>query len=417
MIALCLNTLESLLKEQGRIVVAYSGGLDSHVLLHVLVNQIPPSYRHRIIAIHVNHGLSPNADAWQTHCQKICDQFGIPLIVKRVYVHQEGSLEEQARLARYDAFLTYLKPEDVLLQAHHANDQAETLLFRLERGVGWAGMQAIPEQRALGEACLWRPFLRFSKADLQQYAEQYQLVWVEDESNQDTYYRRNFLRQHILQPWQQSNPKIAIQMARSASILQSEGRVIKRLIDQQLELYLTLDKGLMLLSLPTSERAFWIGEFIKRHDRSCTQDQLAAIAPMFFSEQDKQPCFEGRDFRLMRFDSALYWLPRDSEPKLGELKSNVWLERPFDRVLSDQPLTLGTRPVGAKIEIKGKNRPIKKWLQDQKIAPWWREHLPYLYCHGELVAIGDLWRKPDWRGQIQWHRNGLLAWPKPCRQK
>lgn len=179
----------------GALCVALSGGRDSVVLLHALSRLALPN---PLLALHVHHGLSPQADAWAAHCALLCRNLGVPLQVERVEVElASGSgLEAAARTARYRAFAACAA--ETLLLAHHAGDQAETVLFRLVRGSGVTGAAAMLPERRWGRQRLLRPLLAVTPEELATYAQAHSLSWVEDESNADRALSRNFLRHEIL---------------------------------------------------------------------------------------------------------------------------------------------------------------------------------------------------------------------------
>lgn len=177
--------------------IAFSGGLDSTVLLHLLANLAKTEKLPTLGAVHVHHGLQAAADAWPAHCQSVCDALGVPLRVMRVQVRAGASLERAARDARYQAFSEVVGVGEVLLIGQHRDDQAETLLFRLLRGAGVQGLATMPMQRALAGGHLLRPLLRSSRAQLQAYAEEHQLTWIEDPSNADPRFSRNYLRHRV----------------------------------------------------------------------------------------------------------------------------------------------------------------------------------------------------------------------------
>lgn len=412
MIKLPIDTLRSLLGEQGKIFIAYSGGMDSHVLLHSVKTQLPSDLSQRLYAIHIHHGLSSNAGRWVKHCYEVCNKLQVQLFVERVMLDSRQSLEEQARRKRYAVFEQYLEQGDVLLQGHHANDQAETLLFRLERGTGWRGIQGIPAQRPLGRGLLWRPLLTVSRQALVRYAQQQQLHWIEDESNDDVSFRRNFLRHKVVQPWENGAADLMEQVAKSAELIQSESRVIERLIAATINTFINDEGGLSLTALPINERSFWLSAYLREHNISLTQAQLSAVIEMFYGAQDKQPLYRTNNYRLVRYNEQLYVLPEDRLPVFGTLEENVWFERAFDRLCCSEPVTLRPRPAGERLLLEnGKHRPLKKWLQDQKVPVWWRDHLPYIYQGDRLVAIGKLWQHPDSSLVIEWHKSEQLCWP------
>lgn len=197
------------LDRPGRWWVGYSGGMDSQVLLvalHALLRRHPggPSLH----AIHVHHGISANADAWQAHCAAQCAALGVDFQARRVSLDGAPgeSLETRARHARYRVFEEVLEEGDVLFQAHHGDDQLETLLYRLARGSGPLGLAGMPARRRLGHGELRRPLLGFARRELEAYARAGALRWVEDESNVDTRFDRNFLRGDVLPRLQERWP-------------------------------------------------------------------------------------------------------------------------------------------------------------------------------------------------------------------
>ena len=198
-----------------RWVVAYSGGVDSHVLLHQLVALSVDSNTPPVLAIHINHGLQVDAAQWQQHCESVCDNLSVDCTSIVVNVDGNGGIEQSARDAHYRAFEQYLQAGDVLFQGHHLDDQAETVLMRLLNGSGPKGLGGIPAQRSLGSAILLRPLLNYSKEDILDYAQQQQLTWVEDTTNDDSRYDRNFLRNEIFPLLAQRWPSVKRNLNRS----------------------------------------------------------------------------------------------------------------------------------------------------------------------------------------------------------
>ena len=182
-----------------QLLVAFSGGLDSTVLLHqlVLLREQDPSLTLR--AVHVHHGLSAHADDWVAHCRQICQQWQVPLVVHHVTLARGGlGVEAHARAARYQAFQDTLNAGEVLVTAQHQDDQCETLLLALKRGSGPTGLSAMAPSSAFADSRLLRPLLNETRESLRQWALAHQLSWIEDESNQDDTYDRNFLRLRVI---------------------------------------------------------------------------------------------------------------------------------------------------------------------------------------------------------------------------
>lgn len=209
------------------IMVAFSGGVDSTVLLYTLADLRETRPQLDLRALHVNHQLQASAEAWEAHCRKICASLEIPLIVEKVLVDQtQASLEAEARKARHACFQRQLSKGTYLALAHHAEDQAETLLFRLFRGTGVKGLAGMAELRPCGEGFLWRPFLERSKRDILAEAERRGLSFIEDPSNQDLHYARNYLRHEVLPKIQARWPQASQVLARSAKLFAMEADLL-----------------------------------------------------------------------------------------------------------------------------------------------------------------------------------------------
>ena len=192
-----------------KLLIAYSGGLDSHVLLH-LVSQFPQASHYQVRAMHIHHGLQEEADAWVPHCQSVCADLNIPLQINHLNLElKKGeSIEEAARAARYIALKESLKQGEVLLTAHHQNDQAETLLLQLFRGAGVQGLAGMPTISSFGSGQHARPLLNASRQSLEMYAEEHQLSFIEDPSNKDSAFDRNYLRNEVLPQLRERWPSI-----------------------------------------------------------------------------------------------------------------------------------------------------------------------------------------------------------------
>ena len=226
-----------------RIRVGYSGGLDSTVLLHLLAaaradraHPLPLPSAGVLSALHVHHGLSPHADTWVRHCRAQCRALGVPFSARRAIVDRapRTSLEEEARRVRYQFLLA--PGADVVALAHHADDQAETVLLQLLRGAGPKGLAAMPALRSaptkgLRTALLWRPLLDCSRSELEAYAQLHGLVWIEDESNLDLRIRRNFLRAEIMPVLARGFAQPVVALARTARHLAAAAQLTDALGD------------------------------------------------------------------------------------------------------------------------------------------------------------------------------------------
>ncbi|OOF56051.1 tRNA lysidine(34) synthetase TilS [Rodentibacter myodis] len=178
--------------------IALSGGLDSTALLSLFAKYREKQPHFRLRAIHIHHGLSPNADSWVNHCQTLCDKLNIPLLIEYVQVNQRNGVEAGAREARYNAIRQHLQANELLTTAHHLNDQTETFFLALKRGSGLQGLSAMQAQSEIFGMSIFRPLLNFSREQLTDYIQREKLTWINDESNDDNRYERNFLRNQVL---------------------------------------------------------------------------------------------------------------------------------------------------------------------------------------------------------------------------
>ncbi len=243
-------TLNTSLLSSCRILAAFSGGLDSTVLLHQLVlwRERHPDVTLR--AIHIHHGLSPHADSWVRHCETVCERWQVPLVVERMTLADNGlGIEAHAREARYRAFAQTLLPGEVLATAQHLDDQCETFLLALKRGSGPAGLSAMGERSPFAGTLLLRPLLRETRKTLEQWAVRHGLCWIEDESNQDDAYDRNFLRLRALPLLQRRWPHFPAAVARSATLCAEQERLLDELLASDLTDCITAEGTLRLSPL------------------------------------------------------------------------------------------------------------------------------------------------------------------------
>ena len=206
--------------------LAYSGGVDSQVLLHLL-SALNKTHGLNIRAVYIDHGLQQASKQWQQHCAKSCESLSIPFQSIYVNAHAKGeSPEAAARHARYGALAELISDDSCLLTAQHQDDQAETFLLQLFRGAGAAGLSAMPVYTKFSKGFHLRPLLGISQKQILDYAEHHQLSWVEDPSNQDHQYDRNYLRHSLMPLLKQRWPAIdktlsvaAQQQAENASLI------------------------------------------------------------------------------------------------------------------------------------------------------------------------------------------------------
>lgn len=396
-----------------RVVVGYSGGLDSHVLLHQVwraakTRASAQAQAPSVCALHINHGLSKNSLHWQQHCESVCKDLDVELYTFEVVVESKGSLEENARNARFQLFDTFLNESDLLLLAHHLDDQIETALFRLLRGQGFAGM---PVTRKLKNSRLYRPLLDTSRAQIETYAQNQRLSWIEDESNKDTIFDRNFIRLTLLplieERWPNLNARLkhVLEMEEeTASLLEFFGESDLVKAGRQ-PLSLSVFRGLELLRkrnllrhwIRQSGFSFPSGKFIADAVRQMESSNSFALSCGEFEikgYRDKAYLLKKNDHRRLHPADGLFRLEEFVDLH-GEKFSVKEVQGQGLKSVFREELSIGFRQGGEKIEqVCGlESKKLKKLLQEQGIPPWIREELPLIYKDEELVAIPAI---PQW---------------------
>ncbi|MBP6299186.1 MAG: tRNA lysidine(34) synthetase TilS [Arenimonas sp.] len=383
--------------------VGFSGGLDSTVLLHVLKNQATDNQHLR--AIHVHHGLQSQADDWANHCQSLCQQWQIPLSIVHVEIHnKDRNTEHKAREARFKAFREILAAGDTLALAHHQDDVAETLLLRLLRG---SGTRALANMQMLGQRDqyhIWRPLLQTTRAELEHYAEQNNLRWIDDGSNSDTRFDRNFIRHEILPRLEQRFPNAKQGLAQSAELLAIDAEILKPQIEFHL-LQCSIGKELRLSEfalLNSGMQAHVLRAWILGAGKATPTARAIAV----FLEQiadlqnDDNICMAYADYRINIWLDKLY-LRTNPIDVLAQVNTEIYwdgltpLNLPRGGTLAWQgdcalKTTIKYRVGGEKIQLAGReiHHAVKKLLS-QSVPPWQRDSLPFVYNEqGQLLAVG-----------------------------
>jgi tRNA(Ile)-lysidine synthase len=396
--------------------VAYSGGLDSHVLLHRLIalrDELPEIAG----AIHVHHDLSPNADAWAEHCQNICREMGIDCHVSRVAVRDGEGLEDSARRARYAAIEGQLQPQDAVLQAQHQDDQAETFLLQALRGGGPRGLAAMPAFSTLGQGYLVRPMLGTGRQQLHDYAVQHDFHWIEDESNQDTRFDRNYIRHRIIPMLSERWPAATRTLARTAAHSAGLVELADELLQDELQGMTGSRPGTLsigaLQSVSDNRAALLIRAMCYEqglpvpatsHIQELLQKQLHADA-----DRQIHINWAGAEFRRYRDDlyvmspqqpasEALWQYDWNGTGELlvPELHGKLSLVPTAGHGISEhiihRGLLIKAREAGGRCQPAGDHhrRELKTIFQEHAIPPWERQRLPMIYAENELIAIADI---------------------------
>ena len=403
-----------------RIAVALSGGLDSVVLLDTVCKaqakgKEQTQTKNQIYAFHIHHGFQKPADDWLIFCEKLAKKYKIHFDFRLLHLdrsEEQGNIEARARAGRYEALADLCEEYDIedLLLAHHQNDQAETVLLQLLRGSGVAGLSGMPFSRKISRDAmndqgitLWRPLLNQSRQELEAYAKEHKLKWIEDPSNKDIKYRRNAVRKNIIPALEKIQPEALANMARSAELLGEAQTLLNRLaqhdgksiLDQgrlKVDSLLTLAKD----DLPAANNVlrYWL------------QTQQLGMP----SQERLQAWW--RDLAKVKADAKLEWV-HDGQKiylwrgllQVAGAEEGRWVLKiipvnskqlglPADWVKDaqgNQQVSLKERLGSEKIQIKAKTprKTLKNLYQEADIPPWERQ-APLLYIHDELIAVAGI---------------------------
>lgn len=389
--------------------VGFSGGADSTALLHLL-HGIESVRAAGLRAIHVNHGLNPDADRWAGHCERVCAELGVPLTVLRVEVNRDAGdgLEAAARTARHAAFGEAVGEDEILATAHHRDDQAETFLLRALRASGPDGLGAMRPLRRFGRCWLWRPLLGVPRAALLAYAQQQGLSWIEDPSNDDASLDRNFLRLRVMPLLRERWPQADATFALSAALCAEAGALLERDDAIALATVRSADPHALrvesLLDLPATRRARvlrrWIAELglppLPAQGVARIENDLLTAAP------DREAAFAWAGSVIRRWRDLLHadrQYPALPERWEAEWDGRAALDLPGGGTLAldgttgfDRPLRAHARRGGERIALPGRDHThaLKHILQDLAVPPWERIRLPLLSDGQDTLAAGDL---------------------------
>lgn len=399
-----------------RVYIAYSGGIDSHVLLRLCasINDL----KDKITAVYINHGLQVEAEGWGNHCEQICKGLGVQFLVLRVdAIAASGeSPEEAARNARYGALKRLLAKDDLLLVAQHAEDQLETVLLQLFRGSGLKGLSGMPPSIAFGQGKLVRPLLDVSKNAIIDYAEANQLNWIEDPSNQHTHFDRNFLRNDILPLLKQRWPSLDKTVPRTAKHSANAQELIDIFSSDLLANVHNLSDNTLNLSrlkdYPLLQRRQIVRQWfqhlgLKMPSHDFVQRILEKVVA---AREDADPILSTQGYCIRRYRNALYCL-KPTQNRLGD--ELIW---PFDerlfQIVNDVTyevvdsssgipmelwrnarITVRFRSGGERICVPNRigHHSLKKLYQEAGIPPWERAVMPLVYLDDKLAAVGEHW--------------------------
>jgi tRNA(Ile)-lysidine synthase len=412
--------------------VAFSGGADSMALLHalaVLQAELPATIK----ALHVDHGLHPDSHRWSDFCTETCARWAVPIRVEQVQLQANGrGVEAEARRARYAAAASLLNAGDVLLTAHHADDQAETVILNLLRGSGVDGLAGMPAVRPLGKGLLARPLLPYPGASLRRYLAAQGMEWIEDASNQDLAYDRNFVRHRLIPVLECRWPGSWRNFGHSATYCREASDFIATACRGLLEPCLRHDRVLDLACLRSrigEQGAVIAHKQVIRHwlrkvrAPSLPRERLQELLRQLdHAGRESHLAVEWNGWQLRHYHDRLWLLHEAELPPCPSLPWNTTARLDLGGTLGILELSgRGTRPEwhlrvaprcgGERIAslADGSHRGVKQVLQEAQVPPWLRNSVPVVWEDDRVVAVGTLARDHEFAARLE--RHGLsLKW-------
>lgn len=410
-----------------QLVVAYSGGVDSHVLLHALDKirkQQPLPFQ--LSAIHIHHGLSQHADQWQSHCKQICSSLGIAFQTANVNLADtpRKSLEAQAREARYKQLTELAPANSQVLLGQHQDDQLETFLLQLKRGAGPKGLSAMNRSWIVSgetdsdkQVGFYRPLLAITQQQILEYAQQHNLQWCEDESNQNTDFERNFLRHDVLPVLQNRWPELARSVARSASLCAEQQSLLDEINEDKLKSLRASANSLHLPGLKQLSQP-WLHQLIRYWltEQGIQNPSLAMLMQLkpelLDAAEDATPILQWQNWQFRRFNQQLFVInvPPETVSFGMQWRGEKHVRLPYHQgslnfIVSENSInclqsqfnidpSLGSIEIrlggyGTKFKPLGSaySKPVKQWFKEWKVAPWVRERAVFLVQNEAVLAL------------------------------
>ncbi|MBN0987027.1 tRNA lysidine(34) synthetase TilS [Amphritea pacifica] len=395
-----------------RWVVGLSGGLDSVVLLHLAARSVPAE---QLLVVNIDHQLQSQSAQWSDFCGRLAGSLKLSFVSHKVVVDEGSSLEQAARNARYQLFGQLLEPGDCLLLAHHLDDQAETMLFRLLRGAGVRGLAGMPDSRRLGQAELYRPLLNITRQELHSWAQAQQLQWIDDPSNNDLSYDRNYLRHKVLPLLQTRWPGFSRRWADTAGYLRDAEQLHRDLAEIDLH-SVGSGEGLecqALLDLSRSRRANLLRFWCLRAGVSIGERQIQSVMQLIAAAHDRQPVVQLGAFQVRRYQGDIVLQPEQADIDWGNRslsEESVQTSQGVLQVVRSQApgglksltgVTLRNRSDGDRCRPVGRGGScsLKKLFQEHHIPAWQRSSWPVCVVDDEIVALPGICICEGWQSE------------------
>lgn len=401
-------------KKYSNILISYSGGLDSSVLLYQLV-KLRSFTNIKIRAIHINHNLNSESKKWIQHCIKQCKNYNVPILIKEVKINsfQEG-IESEARKKRYKVIIKNLKKKEVIVTGHHKNDQCETILLALKRGSGPLGLSGMQKETKIYNCILLRPFLENTKKQLEKFANKNKLNWIQDPSNENVIHDRNFLRKKIIPLFIKRWPYFYNTIIRSANICKEQEILLDELLSDVFFKILKKNGGLLisyfhLYSFP--KKCALLRRWIRLYQTQMPSRKILIqiLDKVVHISKKYSPCVQLKKYEIRKYKNTIYCIPKYYSllnesiiwknpwntiilpQNLGSLsiereKKNlekINIRKPF----KDEKVTIRFKIKG-KISILGQNKEvkIKKIWQKLSIPVWERNRIPFIFYNEKLIT-------------------------------
>ena len=397
-----------ILSQYEQIHLGFSGGLDSTVLLHILTTE--SRLYNKLHAIYINHGISCHADIWQQHCKNICQQLDVRYTAIKISFKRTSNIEENARFMRYRTLAKFILTNHCLLTAHHQDDQAETLLLHMARGTSINGLTGINTTMACGLGSLHRPLLTVSRKILHDYAIKHQLIWINDDSNDNQKFSRNFIRHQILPLFNLKWPSINRNLLRSSLLCKQAQTNLNELatIDCP-ELHLNNNSNSFLSINPLYKLSahrlnnvlrYWLQKHTGRIPEYSILNRLQN--ELIDKNKKSNPQISWKNYTIHRYQEKLFLL---HSLKIDNQTSNIlWDNFPAPlffrktiliadvalhgiRILPDQCIEIRFRNGGEHFFWHRQTKTLKKLMQEWRIPPWQRSTIPLLYIDNQLASI------------------------------
>lgn len=414
---LALRQFLNQIPRDSRLIVGYSGGMDSHVLLTAL-NVLRPEYEGlTVLAVHIDHGMQPLSASWARHCKSVCAELKIPLKTfhAEVKVDPAQGPEASARIARYELFMQVMQPGNYLLLAQHADDQVETFLLQALRGSGPNGLASIPRLRGFAQGWLCRPFLGVHRMELEAYARENALQWIEDPSNKNTDMDRNFLRHEIIPRLRQRWPGLNQTLSRSAARCGAASHLLINLAASDLE-QVSVDQC-RYLNIP---RLLQIGQeriynvlrlWVRKHNLNMPrlQDLQQVESDLLRAGEQSAGIVNVGSYQFRRYRDRLFLLldpPNDRPfehvwrspyeplhiPETGQTLTHAECVEQGLLLEVDHTVLVRSRKGGELIRLGNPpyHKAVKKVLQESRLPPWQRGSVPLVYVNDRLAAVWNI---------------------------